>query len=58
MKKNVFNAAVLLLVLAFIATGCAEQGYYRQNHRHTDGYYQRRHMTPPVGVELDIRGRL
>ena len=55
MKNNTISAFIIALLVAFALTGCMETRYYRQNNRHSHGYYQRRHMTPPPGLQIDIR---
>ena len=52
MKKNLFNHFIVAMVIAFVFTACAEPRYYRENHRHSDGYNHRHPVR--AGVELDI----
>ena len=52
MKKNLFNHFIVAMVIALVFTACAEPRYYRENHRHSDGYNHRHPVR--AGVELDI----
>jgi hypothetical protein len=54
MKKNIVTSLITLFVVSFIFSACAEQRYYRHNNHHSSGYYERRHMTVPVGIEFEI----
>lgn len=55
MKNNAVTAVIISLLVAFALTGCMETRYYRKNNRHSHGYYQRRHMSPPPGLQIDVR---
>ena len=40
MKTRILNAVMATLMVLLISS-CAERRYYKQNHRHTDGYEHR-----------------
>ena len=52
MKKKMLNTLAVVLIMAGILSGCAEEHYYHTNHRHSDGYNHRHHRG--AGVDLNI----
>jgi hypothetical protein len=54
MKTKIVTSVITLFLIGFFFSSCMEQRYYRQNNHHSRGYYERRHMTVPVGIELEI----
>ncbi len=54
MKKNLFFAVILALMIGLCITGCAEHHYYRTYHHHSQGYYHRHHGTPPPGINYNM----
>lgn len=54
MKKNLFVAVILALIIGFCITGCAEHHYYRTNHHHSERYYHMHHRTPPPGINFNM----
>lgn len=54
MKKNIFITLVSFFVISLVFSGCIEHRYYRDNKHHSRNYYERRHMSVPVGIEFDI----
>jgi hypothetical protein len=45
---------VIAGILLLSASGCYEQHYYHEHHYHTMDYYQRNHIPPPPGVDINI----
>ena len=54
MKYKGMKFMIAMLVVVFIATGCEETHYYRQNNRHSPRYEERHRPNVRTGVELDI----
>ena len=55
MKKNLFNTAILSLVVVFFLTGCSIEGqYYRKNNRHSSEYENRHRPEHDKRVEVEI----
>lgn len=54
MKKIIIPTMFTLFVISFIFSSCVEHRYYKQNKHHSYGYYERRHMKVPVGIEIEI----
>jgi hypothetical protein len=54
MKNNILKPIFGLVLLVLLLSSCAEQRYYKHNNRHSREYYESRHETVPVGVELRI----
>jgi hypothetical protein len=55
MKKTLLAMIVMLTAFATISSGCYEDRYYHEHHRHTDEYYHRHHQAPPADVQIDVR---
>jgi hypothetical protein len=55
MKKTLLGIIVMLTAVVTISSGCYEDRYYHEHHRHTDGYYHRHHQDPPADVRIDVR---
>lgn len=54
MKKKGMKFMIAMLVVVFIAAGCEETHYYRQNNRHSPRYEEQHRSHVRTGVELDI----
>jgi hypothetical protein len=46
--------AIIIVSLALAFSGCSEPRYYHTYHHHTRGWYDRRHVPPPAGVNFEI----
>ena len=57
--KIVFFKIMVVLMVAFAFSSCAEPHYYHTYNHHTRGWYERRHTPPPSGInfEIDVRTR-
>jgi hypothetical protein len=55
MKKALLGIVVMLTAVITISSGCYEDRYYHEHHRHTDGYYHRHHEAPPADIRVDVR---
>jgi hypothetical protein len=55
--KTIFLAASIASGAAVTLSGCYETSYAHRYNHHTRGWYERRHMAPPGGVnfEVDVR---
>jgi len=52
--KQHMLAIGICIGIAFSLTGCYETHYYRHNHHHTRGWYDRHHTPPPAGVNFEV----
>ena len=54
MKKKLSLTVITSLLAVFLISGCAEEHYYRQNNKHSEGYERRHHHDVPVRMDIDI----
>jgi len=52
--KNTFGMMGIVAMLVFFASGCYETHYYHRYHHHTRGWYERRNVPPPAGVDFNV----
>lgn len=49
MKKNVFPAIIIILIITFFLSGCFERYHYEQRGYHGNGYNHRHHQESREG---------
>jgi len=51
---RIFITLILAGMLVLNLTGCYETRYVHHYNHHTRGWYDRRHVPPPAGVNFEV----
>jgi hypothetical protein len=52
--RNIAATVIILTAFLFSFSSCHETHYYHSYNHHTRGWYERRNVPPPAGVNFEV----